>query len=56
MQFLHRKPRGRIPHEKTNPDVAAIVHNALSPPVDAEVRERLYEADASTAWFGMTPV
>ncbi|KAI1771432.1 hypothetical protein F4818DRAFT_454557 [Hypoxylon cercidicola] len=53
MQLLHRKPRGRIPHEKTNPGVAIIVHNALSPPVDPEVCEQLYKADASTAWFGV---
>ncbi|GAW26646.1 putative lysophospholipase-like protein [Rosellinia necatrix] len=52
-QVVHKKHRRGIPHEKTNPDVAAKVHNVLSPPQDEDVREELYKVDAPTAWFGV---
>ncbi|KAJ8132096.1 hypothetical protein O1611_g1529 [Lasiodiplodia mahajangana] len=51
-EVVHRRPgRGNF-HEKTNPEIAAKVHNVLSPPTNELVRNDLYEADASTAWFG----
>ncbi|KAI2627754.1 hypothetical protein GGR54DRAFT_430692 [Hypoxylon sp. NC1633] len=52
-QIIHRISREGIPHEKTDPDIAAKVRNVLSPPIDDQVRERLYDADAPTAWFGV---
>ncbi|KAI1740057.1 hypothetical protein F4680DRAFT_465847 [Xylaria scruposa] len=52
-QVVHRKLRKGILHEKTCPDIAAKVHNVLSPPTDELVRDDLYRADASTAWFGV---
>jgi hypothetical protein len=55
MQMPHRKNKlgpGGIPHEKTPPDVAKKVSKALEPPTDSKVREKLYEDDELTAWFG----
>lgn len=52
-QFVHRKPpRGGLPHEKTDVNVAEKVQNVLSPPTDNWVREQLYKADEITSWFG----
>jgi energy-coupling factor transporter ATP-binding protein EcfA2 len=56
-QIVHKRPHQGVlrqgpPHEKTSPDIAAKVHDVLSPPKDEKTRERLYEADAPTAWFG----
>ncbi|KAK8017030.1 FabD/lysophospholipase-like protein [Apiospora rasikravindrae] len=53
-QFVHRKPpRGGLPHEKTDINVAEKVQNVLSPPTDNWVREQLYKADEITSWFGV---
>ncbi|KAK8072958.1 FabD/lysophospholipase-like protein [Apiospora saccharicola] len=53
-QFVHRKPpRGGLPHEKTDVNVAEKVQNVLSPPTDNWVREQLYKADEITSWFGV---
>lgn len=55
-QFVHTQnvlgPAG-LPHEKTPPDVAEKVKNALAPPADDRVREQLYRADEVTSWFGI---
>jgi hypothetical protein len=42
-----------LPHEKTPPDVAEKVKNALAPPADDRVREQLYRDDEVTSWFGI---
>ncbi|KAI0863768.1 hypothetical protein F4860DRAFT_521823 [Xylaria cubensis] len=52
-QVVHRKPLKGMFHEKTSLDIAVKVHNVLSPPTDELVRDNLYRADASTAWFGV---
>ncbi|KAK6860680.1 hypothetical protein PG995_004316 [Apiospora arundinis] len=53
-QFVHRKPpRGGLPHEKTDINIAEKVHNVLSPPTDNWVREQLYKDDEVTSWFGV---
>ena len=55
-QFVHTQnvlgPAG-LPHEKTPPDVAEKVKNALTPPADDKVREQLYRDDEVTSWFGI---
>lgn len=53
-QIVHKKARGGVLHEKTNPEIAAKVQSVLAPPTNNMIRERLYRADATTAWFGMT--
>jgi hypothetical protein len=55
MQIAHKRRKlgpGGIPHEKTPPDVAKKVSRALEPSNDSKVREKLYEDDELTAWFG----
>ncbi|KAF7536915.1 hypothetical protein G7054_g4138 [Neopestalotiopsis clavispora] len=52
-QFVHKRVRDGVPHERTDPAVAQKVHNVLSPPTDGRERERLYKADEATAWFGI---
>ncbi|KAK8121780.1 hypothetical protein PG984_010450 [Apiospora sp. TS-2023a] len=53
-QFVHRKPpRGGLPHEKTDVNIAEKVQNVLSPPTDNWAREQLYKADEITSWFGV---
>lgn len=54
-QVVHRKVRRGVPHEKTNPEIAAKVHNVLSPPTNDITRDHLYSSDTTTAWFGTTP-
>jgi hypothetical protein len=55
-QLVHRRQvagRGStIPHEKTAPRLAEKVSGALDPPGDDREREKLYEEDELTAWFG----
>ena len=55
-QFVHKKVQpGSIPHEKTAPDIAKKIRNVLNPPIDDWIREKLYQADEVTAWFGKIP-
>jgi hypothetical protein len=54
-QFVHKKTRGGVLHERTDPAIAQKVHNVLSPPTGERERERLYKADEGTAWFGKMP-
>lgn len=52
-QFVHRKaPRGGLPHEKTDVNIAKKVQNVLSPPTNDHIREQMYKADEITSWFG----
>ncbi|KAF1991096.1 hypothetical protein K402DRAFT_436349 [Aulographum hederae CBS 113979] len=55
-QFAHKKGKvshGGVPHEQTRPAIAEKVRNALEPPADDMVRERLWAEDQSTTWFGI---
>lgn len=54
-QTVHKRKRlgpGGVPHEKTKPGVAKKVRNALAPPTDEKMRERLCKEDEVTSWFG----
>lgn len=55
-QAPHRKPRGGVPHEKTDLEIAQKVQKVLSPPTDNWAREQLYKADEVTSWFGQFPM
>jgi patatin-like phospholipase/acyl hydrolase len=55
-QFAHKRGKvshGGVPHEKTRPAIAEKVRNALEPPADDTVRQRLFADDQSTTWFGI---
>ncbi|GAB1318162.1 FabD/lysophospholipase-like protein [Madurella fahalii] len=55
-QLVHRKnlaQPGDVAHEKTNLEIAERVRNALTPPTDEGMREKLHHGDDITAWFGI---
>jgi hypothetical protein len=54
-QFAHQRNKvgpGGVPHEKTLPSIAEKVRNALEPPTDKTIREKLCREDEVTTWFG----
>jgi hypothetical protein len=51
--MLNRLGPTGIPHEKTDPDVAAIVLDALDSKASDDQQLELHNEDDNTTWFGM---